>query len=56
MKMIRFVPFLFRVFSLINCTLINKGKIELAITLIPSGLSMEILLMLKKILELLPWY
>ncbi len=56
MKMIGFVPFLFKVFGLINCTLINKRKIKLAITLISNGLSMQILLMLQKILGLLPWY
>ncbi len=53
--MIGFVPSLFRVFGLINCTLINRGHIELVITFIPSGLSMEILLMLQNILGLSPW-
>lgn len=53
--MIWFVPSLFRVFGLINYTLINRGHIELVVTFIPSGLNMEILLMLQKILGLSPW-
>jgi len=55
MKMTRSVPSLFKVFGLVNCTLINRGKIELTITFIPSGLNMEILLMLQQILGLSPW-
>jgi hypothetical protein len=56
MKMIGFVPSLFKVFSLINCALINRGHIELVLTFILSGINMEILLMLEKILGLSPWY
>jgi hypothetical protein len=55
--MIGFVPFLFKVFHLINYALINKGQIELLVTLIPSGLSMEVLLMLQKIvITMVPKY